>query len=176
MRSQPSAGLGERAITSRRTDQRRVDCSAEERWRSPSAGHTHGTAWLIDSTTELRKSSQRDKLEEFLTHIQVSGDPTDENGQLDRVLYIGALVKSEGEGNEGRDVGLQRVVNVVRHLLDATMNGTGRKAHALKDRTLLKTSWGFAGRIAMLLPSRVAGRTPGLRGPDLARGPDVARP
>ena len=37
-------------------------------------------------------------------------------------------------------------------------------------------SWGFAGRIAMLLPSRVAGRTLGLRGPDLARGPEVARP
>ena len=116
------------------------------------------------------------KLEEFLTHIQVSGDPTYENGQLDRVLCIGALVKSEGEGNEGRDVGLQRVVNVVRHLLEATTNGTGRKAHSLKDRTLLKTSWGFAGRIAMLLPSRVAGRTLGLRGPDLARGPEVARP
>ena len=27
----------------------------------------------------------------------------------------------------------------------------------------------------MLLPSRVAGRTLGLRGPDLARGPEVAR-
>ena len=36
--------------------------------------------------------------------------------------------------------------------------------------------WGIAGRIAMLLPSRVAGRTLGLRGPDLARGPEVARP
>ena len=35
--------------------------------------------------------------------------------------------------------------------------------------------WGFAGRITMLLPSRVAGRTLGLRGPDLARGPEVAR-
>ena len=35
--------------------------------------------------------------------------------------------------------------------------------------------WGFAGQIAMLLPSRVAGRTLGLRGPDLARGPEVAR-
>ena len=35
---------------------------------------------------------------------------------------------------------------------------------------------GFAGRIAMLLPSRVAGRTLDLRGPDLARGPEVARP
>ena len=34
---------------------------------------------------------------------------------------------------------------------------------------------GFAGRIAMLLPSRVAGRTLGLRGPDLARGPEVGR-
>ena len=84
-------------------------------------------------------AAQRDKLEEFLTHSQVSGDPTDENGQLGRVLCVGALVKSEGEGNEGRDSGLQRVVNVVRHLLDATTNGTGRKAHALKDRTLLRT-------------------------------------
>ena len=28
----------------------------------------------------------------------------------------------------------------------------------------------------MLLPSRVAGRTLGLRGPDLARGPEVTRP
>ena len=27
----------------------------------------------------------------------------------------------------------------------------------------------------MVLPSRVAGRTLGLRGPDLARGPEVAR-
>ena len=27
----------------------------------------------------------------------------------------------------------------------------------------------------MLLPSRVAGRTVGLRGPDMARGPEVAR-
>ena len=34
--------------------------------------------------------------------------------------------------------------------------------------------WGFAGRVAMLLPSRVAGRTIGLRGPDLARGPEPA--
>ena len=34
--------------------------------------------------------------------------------------------------------------------------------------------WGFAGRIAMLLPSRVAGRTLGLHGPDLAHGPEVA--
>ena len=38
------------------------------------------------------------------------------------------------------------------------------------------TGWGFAGRITMLLPSRVAGRTLALRGPDLARGPEVARP
>ena len=35
--------------------------------------------------------------------------------------------------------------------------------------------WGFAGRIAMLVPSRVAGRTLVLHGPDLARGPEVAR-
>ena len=28
----------------------------------------------------------------------------------------------------------------------------------------------------MLLPSRMASRTLGLRGPDLVRGPDVARP
>ena len=34
---------------------------------------------------------------------------------------------------------------------------------------------GFAGRIAMLLPIRVAGRTLGMRGPDLARGPEIAR-
>ena len=33
----------------------------------------------------------------------------------------------------------------------------------------------LAGRIAMLLPSRMAGRTLGLHGPDLARGPEVAR-
>ena len=33
--------------------------------------------------------------------------------------------------------------------------------------------WGIAGWIAMLLPSRVAGRTLGLRGPDLARGPEL---
>ena len=32
----------------------------------------------------------------------------------------------------------------------------------------------FAGQIAMLLPSRVAGRMLGIRGPDLARGPEVA--
>ena len=84
-------------------------------------------------------ATQRDKLEEFLTHIQVSGDPTDEDGQLSRVLYVGALIKSEGEGNKGRDAGLQRVVCVIRHLLDATTNGAGRKAHVIKDRTLLKT-------------------------------------
>ena len=36
--------------------------------------------------------------------------------------------------------------------------------------------WGSAGQIAMLLPSRVAGRTVDLRGPDLARGPEVAPP
>ena len=35
--------------------------------------------------------------------------------------------------------------------------------------------WGFAGWTEMF-PSRVAGRTLGLRGPDLARGPEVARP
>ena len=84
-------------------------------------------------------ATQRDKLEEFLTHIQVSGDHTDEDGQLGRVLYVGALINSEGEGNEGRDAGLQRVVFVVRHLLDTTTNGAGRKAHALKDRTLHRT-------------------------------------
>ena len=33
-----------------------------------------------------------------------------------------------------------------------------------------------AGRIAMLLSSRVEGRTVGLHGPDLDRGPEVARP
>ena len=63
---------------------------------------------------------------------------TDEDGQLGRVLCVGALIKSQGEGNEGRDAGLQRVVYVVRHLLDTTTNGAGRKAHALKDRTLLR--------------------------------------
>ena len=82
----------------------------------------------------IGSAAHRDKLEE-----QVSGDPTDENGQLGRVLCVGALVKNEGEGNEGRDLGLQRVVYVVRHLVDATMNGAGRKAHALKDRTVLRT-------------------------------------
>ena len=35
--------------------------------------------------------------------------------------------------------------------------------------------WGFAGQIAMLLLRMVAGRTLDLRGPDLARGPEVAR-
>ena len=35
--------------------------------------------------------------------------------------------------------------------------------------------WGFAGRIAMLLLNRVVGRTQDLRGPDLAREPEVAR-
>ena len=95
----------------------------------------HGVKYVFPSGS----ATQRDKLEEFLTHIQVSGDPTDENGQLGRVLCVGALIKSEGEGNEGRDAGLQRVVYVIRHLLYATTNGAGRKAHALKDRTLLRT-------------------------------------
>ena len=49
----PSAGLGERAITGRRTDQRREDSSDEERWRSPSAGHAHETARPLDSASEL---------------------------------------------------------------------------------------------------------------------------
>ena len=84
-------------------------------------------------------ATQRDKLEEFLTHIQVSGDPTDEDGQLGRFLCVGALIESQGEGNEGRDAGLQLVVYVVRHLLDTTTNGAGRRAHTLKDRTLLRT-------------------------------------
>ena len=35
--------------------------------------------------------------------------------------------------------------------------------------------WGFADRIAILLPSRVVGQTLGLRGLDMARGPEVAR-
>ena len=50
-----------------------------------------------------------------------------------------ALVKSEGEGNDGRDAGLQRVVYVIRHLLNATTSGVGRKGHALNDSTLLRT-------------------------------------
>ena len=36
--------------------------------------------------------------------------------------------------------------------------------------TRLLFGWGFAGRFAMLLPCRVAGRTLGVRGPDLAVG------
>ena len=51
-----TAGLGERAIAGRRTDQRREDSFDEERWRSPSADHTHATAWLLDSASELCKS------------------------------------------------------------------------------------------------------------------------
>ena len=94
-------------------------------------------------------ATQRDKLEEFITHIQFSGDPTDEDGQLGRVLYVGALIKSEGEGNEGRDAGLQRVVYVIRHL-DATTNGAGRKAHVLKDRTLLMTESTTATRHSLV--------------------------
>ena len=95
-------------------------------------------------------ATQRDKLEEFLTHIQFSGDPTDEDSQLGRVLYVGALIKSEGEGNEGRNAGLQGVVYVIRHLLDATTNGAGRKAHALKDRTLLRTDGVHHSDVALL--------------------------
>ena len=34
----------------------------------------------------------------------------------------------------------------------------------------------FAGWITILMPSRVAGQTLGLRGPNLACGPEVARP
>ena len=96
-------------------------------------------------------ATQLDKLEEFITHIQFSGDPTDEDGQLGRVLYVGALIKSEGEGNEGRDAGLQRVVYVIRHL-DATTNGAGRKAHVLKDRTLLMTESTKATRHSLVKP------------------------
>ena len=33
------------------------DYSDEESWRSPSAGRTHGTAWLVDSASELNKSN-----------------------------------------------------------------------------------------------------------------------
>ena len=82
------------------------------------------------------------------SHIQVSGDTTDEDG-LGRVLYVGSLVKSEGEGNEGRYAGLQGVVYVIRHL-DATTNGAGRKAHALKDRTLLRTDGVHHSDVALL--------------------------
>ena len=46
----------ERAIAGRRTDQRSEDSSDEERWRSPCAGRTHGTAWLVDSACELGQS------------------------------------------------------------------------------------------------------------------------
>ena len=38
------------------TDQRGKDSSDDERWRSPSASRTHGTAWLLGSASELRKS------------------------------------------------------------------------------------------------------------------------
>ena len=54
--------------------------------------------------------AQRDKLEEYLAHNHGSGDPVDENGHLGRVICVGALVKIEGQGNEGGDAGLQRVV------------------------------------------------------------------
>ena len=37
-----SRAIGERAIAGRRTDHRREDSCDEERWRSPSAGHTLG--------------------------------------------------------------------------------------------------------------------------------------
>ena len=50
------ARLGERAIAGRTTDQRRETSSDEERWRSPSAGHTHGASWLLESASKLRKS------------------------------------------------------------------------------------------------------------------------
>ena len=45
--------------------------------------------------------------------------------------------------------------------------------------SLMKPSFfglGFAGQIAMLLTSRVAGRTIDLHGPYLGRGAEVARP
>ncbi len=54
----PASGLDELANAGRRTDQRWEDSSDEERWRCPSAGHTHGTAWLLDSASELRKVKQ----------------------------------------------------------------------------------------------------------------------
>ena len=49
----------------------------------------HGIEYVLPSGS----AAQRDKLEEFLTHLEVSGDPSDENGQLGRVLRVGALVK-----------------------------------------------------------------------------------
>ena len=48
-----------------------------------------------------------------------------------------------------------------------------RRNFAQINRHLFR--WGFAGHIVVLLPSRVAGRTLGLCGPDLASGPEVAR-
>ena len=56
--------------------------------------------------------------------------------------------------------------------VSAYIYATGNFAH---ETGIFVLGWGFAGRIAMLLPSRVAGRTLDLRGPDLARGPEVAR-
>ena len=56
--------------------------------------------------------------------------------------------------------------------VSAYIYATRNSAH----ETRFVFGWGFAGRIAMLLPSRVAGLMLGLRGPDLARGPEVARP
>ena len=56
--------------------------------------------------------------------------------------------------------------------VSAYIYATRNSAH----ETRFVFGWGFAGRIAMLLLSRVAGRMLGIRGPDLARGPEVARP
>ena len=99
---------------------RRPHSGAPAATRRPSSGHRWGTVGRhADKAGEIEgvllhtlkhrvkyvfpscSATQREKLEEFLTHIQVSGDPTDEDGQLGRVLYVGALIKNEGEGNCG---------------------------------------------------------------------------
>ena len=53
----PASGLDELANAGRRTDQRRDDSSDEESGDLiHCAGRTCGTAWLLDSASELRKN------------------------------------------------------------------------------------------------------------------------
>ena len=119
----------------------RDDSSDDEGWRCSSAGRTHGTTWLLDSASDLRKSKANrctvDLVNQYWLAIAVIA------------IWPKCLLLV-------RTFTRRRVISLVK--------------------PALFIGWGFAGRIAMLLRSKVAGRTLGLRGPGLARGPEVARP
>ena len=104
-----------------------------------------------------------------------------------RVLHFGeklfATVSAAKHGHDALNM-CNEIRKIARREDEVAEEGQRRRGAELRlqstemrfGRMFYFFGWVFAGRIAMLLSSRVAGRTLGLRGPGLAPGPEVVRP